>query len=1146
MSPEGLTLAHTKVVYGTISMLQRLQPKDVPTELLFVGTDRFEYFTVSWDASTNQLRTEQAFHDQGERHLRDSQSQNKCLVDPTCRFIIMHVWEGVLSVLRMPSRRSSVVALIWIGQARITELFVRASTFLHTQTGHPKIALLYQTRSNVPESRLASYRLTVDDRDAQIAKFEPAKERDLDLEIQDPGATLLIPVAYVEEEQRRYMVRNPDASKAHMGGLIVVGETLLVYVEDVTHAKLEVPLTEANVFVAWECYDVTRYFLADDYGSLHLLTLSVVEGSVVTDMKVTKLSTSKTLTVSRPSCLVYLDDDTLFVGSHYGDSQLLRVNLEPGADEYNLMLVQTFPNIGPILDFAIMDMGNHDGDSLVGNEYSSGQARLVTGSGVHGGGSLRSVRSGVGLEDVGILADMENVRGLFPLSSLGSEQVDTLLVSFLTETRVFRFDSTGEVEEFGKAKASTMGIDTDRVTVLARNLPGGRLLHISPKEVCVIDTGSGDQTATWQTDGERIITDASANDKWILLSLGGTTIVSFSTRGELKELARREAAASDQVACLHVSPHPIDVGIVGFWGSGSISLVDLATLEVRHSETLRRTDDSASVPRDLLLAQVLPPSVGGMTLFVALEDGFVTTFSVSRDDYSFSGRKSVVLGTRHAKLFPLPQSDGTYNLFATSEHSSLIFGSEGRIVYSAVTAEDAICVCPFSTPIFPGAVVVATEEQIKISQIDTERRTHVKPLHMGETIRRIAWSPTERVFVLGCIARELENGEEIISSSIRLVDEVVFDSLGKPFALEDATVIELPETIVRAELQDSYGQPAERFLVGTSYLVDTDSPHQGESRGRIIALGVDSERSLFMIANHSLRGNCRSLQVMGDKIIAALTKTVVVFQYNETSTTSGEFIRLASYRTSTYPVDLAIHDNMIAVGDLMKSITLVEFGEEAAPAPATLVETARHYQSAWVTAVSHVEGDSWLTADADGNLVVLRQNKSAARADDRKRLEITAEFNLGESVNRIRKIDVTTSPNAPVIPKAFLATVSSFPSQPSFTPVHQHVGLLTVPLQVEGSIYFFGTIAPHAQDLLMRFQQKLASVVSTPGGIDFKTYRSFRNRARESDAPFRFVDGELIERFLDMDEETQKTVCAGLGPSVEDMCTMVEDLKRMH
>jgi DNA damage-binding protein 1 len=407
-----------------------------------------------------------------------------------------------------------------------------------------------------------------------------------------------------------------------------------------------------------------------------------------------------------------------------------------------------------------------------------------------------------------------------------------------------------------------------------------------------------------------------------------------------------------------------------------------------------------------------------------MEDGNVHTFKVSPDDLTLSGRKTVVLGTRQASFQLLPQPSGVYNIFATSEHSSLIHGSEGRIVYSAVTAEDATCACPFDTEAYPGCIALATQSQIKIAQIDEERRTHVRSLEMGETIRRIAYSPTEKVFGLGCIKRSLVQGEEIVQSSFRLVDDVIFAALGKPFQLNQyGSVVELVETVIRAELPDAYGNLSERFLVGTSFLPEPDLDHNSDVRGRILVLGVDSERSPYLIMSHELKGACRCLGIMDGKIVAALTKTVIVSHYEEESNTSGRLVRLASYRPATYPVDLAVEGNMVAVADLQKSITLVEYVAGGKGEQPQLIQRARHHQSVWGTSVAHVDGDSWLEADAQGNLMVLRYNRGGLTDEQRQRMEMTSEISLGEMVNRICKISVETSPNAVMVPKAFLGTV---------------------------------------------------------------------------------------------------------------------------
>lgn len=102
----------------------------------------------------------------------------------------------------------------------------------------------------------------------------------------------------------------------------------------------------------------------------------------------------------------------MYVGSHLGDSQL--IHLEP--DYSGLQVVQTFNNLAPVIDFRILDMG-YSGSEDQQHLYSSGQTRIVSGSGAFHDGSLRSLRSGVSLEDLGILGEMAGIRGLWSLRS---------------------------------------------------------------------------------------------------------------------------------------------------------------------------------------------------------------------------------------------------------------------------------------------------------------------------------------------------------------------------------------------------------------------------------------------------------------------------------------------------------------------------------------------------------------------------------------------------------------------------------------------------------------------------------------------------------------------------------------------------------
>jgi DNA damage-binding protein 1 len=80
----------------------------------------------------------------------------------------------------------------------------------------------------------------------------------------------------------------------------------------------------------------------------------------------------------------------------------------------------------------------------------------------------------------------------------------------------------------------------------------------------------------------------------------------------------------------------------------------------------------------------------------------------------------------------------------------------------------------------------------------------------------------------------------------------------------------------------------------------------------------------------------------------------------------------------------------------------------------------------------------------------------------------------------------------------------------------------------------------------MTLQLNLGNLVAAPGDVEFAKFRAFKNQVREEEEPMRFVDGELIERFLDVSEDVQKKAVEGLGVDVESVRGLVEGLRRLH
>lgn len=158
-SEDSASILGSKHIFGNITVLERLRPSKWSTDLLFVGTDRNEYFSMVWNASREELEPVQELHDKGEPFVKNSQLSQKCVTDPTGKFMALHICEGIVNLGRLVDRGESRHTLKILEQVRISELLLKDWTFLHT-LGGPQLAILHQTRNDFEDAKLVVYRVT--------------------------------------------------------------------------------------------------------------------------------------------------------------------------------------------------------------------------------------------------------------------------------------------------------------------------------------------------------------------------------------------------------------------------------------------------------------------------------------------------------------------------------------------------------------------------------------------------------------------------------------------------------------------------------------------------------------------------------------------------------------------------------------------------------------------------------------------------------------------------------------------------------------------------------------------------------------------------------------------------------------------------
>jgi DNA damage-binding protein 1 len=215
-------------------------------------------------------------------------------------------------------------------------------------------------------------------------------------------------------------------------------------------------------------------------------------------------------------------------------------------------------------------------------------------------------------------------------------------------------------------------------------------------------------------------------------------------------------------------------------------------------------------------------------------------------------------------------------------------------------------------------------------------------------------------------------------------------------------------------------------------------------------------------------------------------------------------------------------------------------------------ESARHFSTLWSSAVAAVGTNEWLVADMEGNLVVLRRNVGGVTDDDRRRLEVVSEGRLGEVVNQIVPVSLSSSPGR----DESLSTVKSDTDTLEATKLS---GPAVFPrafiATVEGGVYLMGAISPGYQDMLIRLQSALAARVQSPGYMPWANWRAFKTEVRQAEEPYRFVDGELVECALGIDDDVFNEIIQELNVGgttkgrrwdAEEVRGLVEGLRRLH
>uniref|UniRef100_A0AAX7U5P4 DNA damage-binding protein 1 n=1 Tax=Astatotilapia calliptera TaxID=8154 RepID=A0AAX7U5P4_ASTCA len=766
---------------------------------------------------------------------------------------------------------------------------------------------------------------------------------------------------------------------------------------------------------------------------------------------------------------------------------------------------------------------------------------LVTCSGAFKEGSLRIIRNGIGIHEHASI-DLPGIKGLWPLrSEAGRETDDMLVLSFVGQTRVLML-SGEEVEE-----TELPGFVDNQQTFYCGNVAHQQLIQITSGSVRLVLQDSKTLVSEWKEPQGRNISVAACNHTQVVLAVGRALYYLQILAGELKQISTTEM--EHEVACLDITPLGEGGGesplcAVGLWTDISARVLKLPCFTALHKEML----GGEIIPRSILMTTF----EGSYYLLCALGDGALFYFGLDLQTGALSERKKVTLGTQPTVLRTF-RSLSTSNVFACSDRPTVIYSSNHKLVFSNVNLKEVNYMCPLNSEGYPDSLALANNSTLTIGTIDEIQKLHIRTVPLYESPRRICYQEVSQCFGVLSSRVEIQDvsgttsavrpsaSTQALSSSVS--SSKLFPSSTSPHETSFGEEVEVHNLLVVDQhtfevlhahqfLPSEYAlslvscrlgkDPSVYFIVGTAMVY----PEEAEPKqGRIIVFHY-TDGKLQTVAEKEVKGAVYSMVEFNGKFLASINSTVRLYEW----TAEKELRTECNHYNNIMALYLKTKGDFILVGDLMRSVLLLAYKSMEG----NFEEIARDFNPNWMSAVEILDDDNFLGAENAFNLFVCQKDSAATTDEERQHLQEVGLFHLGEFVNVFCHGSLVLQNLGE----------SSTPTQGSvlFGTVNGMIGLVT-------------SLSEGWYSLLLDLQNRLNKVIKSVGKIEHSFWRSFHTE-RKTEQATGFIDGDLIESFLDLGRAKMQEVVSTLQiddgsgmkreATVDEVIKIVEELTRIH
>ena len=272
------------------------------------------------------------------------------------------------------------------------------------------------------------------------------------------------------------------------------------------------------------------------------------------------------------------------------------------------------------------------------------------------------------------------------------------------------------------------------------------------------------------------------------------------------------------------------------------------------------------------------------------------------------------------------------------------------------------------------------------------------------------------------------------------------------------------------------------------------------------------------------KGPITAIDAVNGFLVAAVGQKIYIFQFK-----NQDLFGVAFIDSQIYIHSLATMKNFILVGDVMKSVDLLQFQKDYR----TLAVISRDPRKLEVFSVEFIVDNTTLgfaVTDADKNVLVYMYQPEARESSGGQKLVRKADFHLGQNVNHMFRVRAKITD-----PSAGGRLLTGWEKR--------HVLWFAT---LDGALGYLLPCSEKTYRRLLMLQNVLLTTIPHAAGLNPKGFRTLRQRRKELLNPTRgIIDGQLVFKFSDLPFMQRIEIAKKIGTKSIDIMDDLAELDRM-